>query len=128
MTEYGLPVLATIALWWASTGAIFYVDGLPRRTFIWTIAGRDRAGAFRALGPRGDCGPDTSPAAAYGAFSYGLIIWGWQIVSFYTGFVTGPRKTACPPELRGLARFIEAVRTSLYHELAALTARWCCWR
>ena len=43
-----------------------------------------------------------------------------QIVSYFTGYLTGPRHTACPPELRGFPRFIEAVRASLYHELAAL--------
>ena len=48
----------------------------------------------------------TTPGAAYGAFAYGLIIWGWQLLSFYTGFVTGPRKAACPPDCRGLARFV----------------------
>jgi putative photosynthetic complex assembly protein 2 len=63
---------------------------------------------------------DTSPSAAYGAISYGLICWGWQIVSFYTGFITGPRRTPCPPELRGLTRFVEATRTGLYHEMFAL--------
>ena len=120
MTEYGLPLLATIALWWASTGAIFYVDSLPRRTFIWTFAGATVLALFALWGLLATAG-QTTPGAAYGAFSYGLIIWGWQIVSYYTGFITGPRKTACPPETRGLARFIEAIRTSLYHELAALT-------
>ena len=43
-----------------------------------------------------------------------------QNLSFYTGFVTGPRRTPCPPELRGLTRFVEAVRTGLYHEMFAL--------
>ena len=34
--------------------------------------------------------------------------------------MTGPRRTPCPPELRGLTRFVEAVRTGLYHEMFAL--------
>jgi putative photosynthetic complex assembly protein 2 len=119
MTDYGLPILATLALWWGSTGAIFYVDNLPTRTFRYTMTAATALVAFAVWGLAATA-DDTTSAAAYGAFSYGLIIWGWQILSFYTGFVTGPRHTPCPPELRGLTRFIEAVRTSLYHELFAL--------
>ena len=119
MTDYGLPILATLALWWGSTGAIFYVDNLPPRTFRYTMIG---ATALVALALWGlvATSDNTTTGAAYGAFSYGLICWGWQIVSYYTGFVTGPRNTPCPPELRGLSRFVEAVRTSLYHEMFAL--------
>jgi putative photosynthetic complex assembly protein 2 len=119
MAVYGLPVLATLALWWGSTGAILFLHGLPQRTFRYTLAGMT-ALAVLALWGLGATANDTSPGAAYAAFSYGLICWAWQIASFYTGYVTGPRKTACPPHLSGLARFVEAVRTSLYHELACL--------
>jgi putative photosynthetic complex assembly protein 2 len=62
----------------------------------------------------------TTEAAAYCAFASGLAAFAWQLVSFYTGYVTGPRKSACPPGCRGWHRFIEALRTSLYHELALL--------
>ena len=119
MSDYGLPILATLALWWGSTGAIFYVDNLPPSTFRYSMAGATVlvALAFWGLVATLD---NTGPGAAYGAFSYGLILWGWQILSFYTGYVTGTRRTPCPPELRGLSRFVEGVRTSLYHELFAL--------
>ena len=33
MLAHGLPILATLALWWASTGLILLLDGLDRRTF-----------------------------------------------------------------------------------------------
>ena len=119
MTDYGLPILATLALWWGSTGAIFFVDNLAPRTFRYTMAGATVLVGF-ALWGLAATADDTRGGAAYGAFSYGLICWGWQIVSFYTGFVTGPRRAPCPPELRGLTRFVEAVRTSLYHEMFVL--------
>ena len=119
MTDYGLPILATLALWWGSTGAIFYVDNLPPRTFRYTMAGATALVAL-ALWGLAATADDAGPSAAYGAFSYGLICWGWQIVSFYTGFVTGPRRTPCPPDLRGLSRFVAGVQTSLYHEMFAL--------
>jgi putative photosynthetic complex assembly protein 2 len=119
MTDYGLPILATLALWWGSTGAIFYVDNLPPKTFPYTMAAATVlvASALWGLAATAD---DARPGAAYGAVSYGLICWGWQILSFYTGFVTGPRRAPCPPELRGMTRFVEAVRTGLYHEMFAL--------
>ena len=47
------------------------------------------------------------------------MIWGWQLVSFYMGF-SRARADGVSPEIARLARFVEAVRTSLYHELAAL--------
>lgn len=119
MSDYGLPILATLALWWGSTGAIFYVDNLPPRTFRYTMAGATILVAF-ALWGLAATADDTSPGAAYGAFSYGLICFGWQIVSFYTGFITGPRRDPCPPELRGLTRFVAAVGAILYHEMFTL--------
>jgi putative photosynthetic complex assembly protein 2 len=119
LTDYGLPVLATLALWWGSTGAIFYVDSLPPRTFRYTMIGATALVALALWGLVATAG-NQSVGAAYGAFSYGLICWGWQIVSFYTGYVTGPQRGPCPPELRGLARFVQGVRTGLYHELFAL--------
>lgn len=111
-----LPIFATIFLWWASTGVLLYLDNLNRRTFPLSMIAATVVLAFSARGLVASSG-DTSEAAAYEAFACGLGLWGWQIVSYYTGHITGPRKTACEPELRGWRRFVEAVRTSLYHEL-----------
>jgi len=119
MTVYGLPILAALALWWASTGAILFLHGLPTHTYRHTIAGATLL-AILALWGLAATANDASPSAAYAGFSYGIILWGWQIVTFYTGAITGPRKDPCPPGLTGLARFVEAVRTGLYHELACL--------
>jgi putative photosynthetic complex assembly protein 2 len=119
MAVYGLPILATLALWWASTGAILFLHGLPTTTYKHTIAGATVLAALALWGLAATAN-DTSAASAYAGFTYGIILWGWQIVTFYTGAITGPRKDACPPGLTGLARFVEAVRTMLYHELACL--------
>ena len=32
MSAVAFPVLCTLFVWWFSTGAILYLDGLPRRT------------------------------------------------------------------------------------------------
>jgi len=119
MATYAFPVLYTLLLWWASTGVILYLDGLDRRTFVWSMAG---ATALFALSFWGlvETGGSATAAGAYLAFACGLLAWGWQLVSFYMGYVTGPRKTACAPDWVGWRRFVEAVRTSLHHELTVV--------
>ena len=39
MSDHILPVLYTLFLWWFSTGLIVWLDGLPRRTFRWSLTG-----------------------------------------------------------------------------------------
>ena len=48
------------------------------------------------------------------------MVWGWTEVSFLTGWITGPRRTASPPGTRGLTRLGHAVAAIIYHELAIL--------
>ena len=119
MAAFGLPVIATLALWWASTGVILYLDARPSRTYSSTLLGATVLLGLALVG-LDRSSAITTTAAAYEAFSCGLMIWAWQLVTFYTGYITGPRTTAIEPECGGWPRFIEALRTSLYHELAAL--------
>ena len=35
---------------------------------------------------------EMTPASAYVAFACGIVLWGGQLLAFYTGFVTGPNK------------------------------------
>lgn len=116
LATYGLPIAVTLALWWASTVAILYLDGLPRRTFVWSMAGASALLVAAAAGVHASL-PEATPAGAYLAFAGGLTAFGWQLISFYMGFVTGPRKDACDETCTGFARFVEALKTSLYHEL-----------
>jgi putative photosynthetic complex assembly protein 2 len=122
MATYALPILYTLLLWWASTGVILYLDGLDRRTFIWSMTGATVLLGISLWGAA-LTGSISTASGAYLAFACGLGAWGWQLVSFYMGYLTGPRKTACEADLTGFRRFVEAVRTSLYHELTiCLTA------
>lgn len=117
MHEHALAVAAAILLWWASTGAIIYLDGLHRRTFRWSMAAATLF-ALVALWGVTVLRDTTTPAAAYGAFAAGLAAWGWQTMTFYMGYITGPRKTPCPPGLAGWPRFLAAASTNVSHEAA----------
>jgi putative photosynthetic complex assembly protein 2 len=119
LSVHGFPVLFTLFLWWFSTGAILYLDGLPRRTFRWSIAGAS-AVLLAALWLLHATADDNSAFGVYGAFTAAILVWGWVEISFLTGFITGPRTTACPPGTRGWRRAAFAFETILYHEYALL--------
>lgn len=121
MSDYGLPVLYALFVWWFSTGAIIYLDGLPQRTFRWSMLGATLVFAASIYG-LWVTSADGSVAGAYIAFTCGLLAWGWQEISFYMGFVTGPRKDVCPEDCRGWRHFVHAIQTSLYHELAIIAS------
>ena len=115
----GFPILAAILLWWFSTGIILYLDGLPARTFRWSMGGATAlaAGAVYALLLTSG---DTSIFGAYAGFTIGLAIWGWLELGYYMGFMMGPRRQGSPEGCRGWRHFWNAAQTTLYHELAAL--------
>lgn len=117
MSAYAPPIIVALLLWWASTGFILYLNGLSRRTFSWSMTGATAALLLAFWGIY-VTRAETSAASAYYAFFCGLMIWGWQIITYYMGFITGPNHAPCPPTLRGWRRFVAALRTSLYHEVA----------
>jgi putative photosynthetic complex assembly protein 2 len=121
MSHYAFPVLYALFVWWFSTGVIIYLDGLPRRTFRWSLLGATAVFAASLWGLAAG-GADTSVRGAYVAFTCGLLAWGWQEISFYMGYVTGPRTEPCPEGCAGWRHFGHAIQTSLWHELAIIAA------
>ena len=121
MSLYALPVLFALFVWWFSTGIIMYLDGLPRRTFRWSMVGATVLLAVSLWGLAAGS-TDTSVRGAYLAFTWGVLAWGWQEISFYMGFVTGPRSQPCPEGCSGWRHFGHAIQTSLWHELAIIAA------
>ena len=119
MLTYAAPIGYALFLWWFSTGIILYLDGLPRRTFRWSmLAATALLGIslfYLAHGNR-----DLSVGGAYAAFTFGLLAWGWQEISFYTGIVTGIRTEPCREGCSGWRHFGHAIRVSLFHELAII--------
>jgi putative photosynthetic complex assembly protein 2 len=119
MLSHAAPIGYALFLWWSSTGLILFLDGLPRHTFRWSmLAATALLGLslfYLAHGNR-----DLSVGGAYAAFTFGLLAWGWQEISFYTGMVTGIRTEPCREGCSGWRHFGHAVRVSLFHELAII--------
>jgi len=119
MLAIAQPIAFALFVWWFSTGMIIWLDGLPRKTFKWSMLGATIVLGVSLYGLWASA-TITSPAGAYCAFTCGLLAWGWQEISFYMGYVTGNRKEACPENCGGFKHFIHAVQTSLWHELAII--------
>jgi putative photosynthetic complex assembly protein 2 len=121
MSAYALPALFALFVWWFSTGAIIYLDNLPRKTFKYSMIGASLVLLLCLWGIK-DTSAETNIGAAYWAFFFGLFAWGWQEISFYMGFVTGPRTAPCPEGCSGWKHFGHAIQTSLWHELAIIAS------
>jgi putative photosynthetic complex assembly protein 2 len=121
VTAYLGPVLFALFVWWFSTGAIIYLDGLPTRTFKWSMLGATAALAAGFYGLWASS-TDTSPSGAYVAFASALAVWAWHEISFYMGYVTGPRQHACKDGCSGWAHLGHAVQVSLWHEVAIIAS------
>ncbi|MGY2047820.1 putative photosynthetic complex assembly protein PuhE [Methylobacterium sp. JK268] len=119
MSTYAAPILYAVVIWWFLTGVILWLNHRPRRTHAWSFAATSLAllGAFWAIARSAGA---ESEAGAYAAFTAALIVWGWQEMAFYMGYLTGPRRTAETPAAQGLARFGAAAATNLWHEAAII--------
>ena len=118
---YSLWVAAGFAvfMWWFSTGLVLLLDTLPRATFRWSLMLSSLL-ALAALGALMHTAQHTSLVGVYGAFTSALLLWGWHELSFLTGWITGPRRTALPAGVQGWPRLVASVQAILWHELAIL--------
>jgi len=119
MQAWAWPLSFALLTWWLGTGAILVLDGLHRRTFSRTMAGATVLCVLALAGLAASSGR-TSVAAAYCAFTCAMVVWAWQEVAFLLGWVTGPRRTPCPPGLSGMPRARAALQTVLHHEAALI--------
>jgi putative photosynthetic complex assembly protein 2 len=119
MGEPALAALFAVFIWWFSTGLVLLLDRLPHgglRLGHW-LSSLLAMAAFAALM---HSARELSVANAYCAFTCALLVWGWHELSFLSGWITGPRKTALSPGASGWPRFVQSVRAILWHELAIL--------
>ena len=59
-------------------------------------------------------------ASVYYSFLGSLFIWAWFELAFLTGFMTGPIKKPCPPNMPNKERFVHAWYNVAYSELILL--------
>jgi putative photosynthetic complex assembly protein 2 len=119
MSQYAMPAIYPLFLWWFSTGIVMYIVGLPTWTFRWSLATASIV-FFASLYGLSLSGADQTAAGAYLAFTFALLVWGAQEIGFLTGAITGPLPRPCLPHCVGWQRFSFAVRAIIYHELALL--------
>jgi putative photosynthetic complex assembly protein 2 len=114
MSTVWAAALYAVFLWWFGTGVALLLGRATRGrallgatallgVAIWTI---DATAGLRDV------------TAALAGFTAAVAIWGWHEVTFLTGLLTGPRRTACPLGVRGWRRFRFATETLIHHELA----------
>lgn len=115
---YAGPALYALFLWWFSTGVIIWLDLRPR-TFRWAM-GIGTVLFAATLWQLARSSTDTSTAGAYMAFTCAVLAWGWQEMSFFMGYVTGPRRAGPPEGASEWQRFVCGVQACLHHELAII--------
>ena len=119
MSQYLFPALFTLFVWWFSTGVIMYLGRLPRWTFKWTMLKFTLLLGFALVGLSISASRNTV-ASAYCAFTCAVLVWSWQEIAFLLGYVTGARRSECPPDSRGWQRVRHATEAILHHEMALI--------
>lgn len=119
MLDLACAFAYALFLWWFGTGAVLYLDRLPRATFRWSMLGATGV-LLGGIALVWLSAPDATRAGAYHAFTGAILVWVWLEMSFYTGWVTGPRRHACAPGCGGVRHFLHALGASLHHEIAII--------
>lgn len=108
-----------IVLWWVSTGAIIVMYRRPAWTYdatfgAYTVVAAVSAVLLFVLRQR------TDMLAVYASFSAGTLLWGWNLASYYTGLISGPKRAAPRAVLTDAERFTGAIAASAYHESVSI--------
>ena len=111
--------LVAVFSWWLGTGAILWLVRLPTRLFRRSMLAMTLLALLSLAGTAWSM-RHGSMAAAYVGFISVIVMWGWHEMAFLTGWITGPRRIAQDPGVRGWTRFKQAVQALLHHELALL--------
>lgn len=117
MQNLAFPLIFALLFWWFSTGIILWLMGRPRSTYKWTALGASiilGVATAMVLALRNE----TTVTSAYAGFTAGVLLWAWHEIMFLLGFISGPRKQPCPPNLSTWQRFVVSSETIAHHEIA----------
>jgi putative photosynthetic complex assembly protein 2 len=119
MSNLALAALFAVFIWWFSTGIVLLLNRMSRTAVRWSL-GLSTLLSAAALMALAHTAQQTTVASVYCAFTCALLVWGWNELTFLTGWITGPRTTAITADLPEGQRFVQAVRAILWHELGIL--------
>ena len=119
MNDASVALGFAIFIWWFSTGIVILLNRMSRSAVALSQALSSLLGVASLVG-LAHTAQQTGVAGAYCAFTCALLAWGWNELSFLTGWITGPRKHALAPDVRGWPRFVQAVRAILWHEIGII--------
>lgn len=124
--SFFLSFIYALFLWWFTTGAIFVFYGRSRRTIrigfsIFSVL------MILALASQWGLKGRTDTTSIFLSVTAGVIVWGWQVASYYLGYITGPKSikyeidrvadTDGDRSMTLATRFKLAAMTGIYHEL-----------
>jgi putative photosynthetic complex assembly protein 2 len=119
MTDTFVALGFAIFIWWFSTGIVILLNRMSRTAVTMSLVISSALG-LGALAGLSHTAQQTGVMGAYCAFTCALLAWGWNELSFLTGRITGPQKTAILKSTTGWARFAASFNAVLWHELAIL--------
>jgi len=119
MNDAAIAVGFAIFIWWFSTGIVILLNRMSRSAIALSLVLSSLLGVASLVG-LAHTAQQTSLTGAYCAFTCALLAWGWNELSFLTGWITGPRTTALPTGTVGWRRFVESFRAVQWHEIGIL--------
>ena len=105
MTDTFVALGFAIFIWWFSTGIVIVLNRMSQTTIILSLVISSMLGMGALVG-LAHTAHQTGVTGAYCAFTCALLAWGWNELSFLTGWITGPQKTAILQSTQGWPRFV----------------------
>jgi putative photosynthetic complex assembly protein 2 len=130
MTNPWFVAISALFVWWFSTGAILWrvkrADQLGPGAHLWSVIAGLPLLLLGFWGLHSTLG-NQSVTGVYLAFLSALAIWGYIELAFLSGVITGPNRQPCPPHATEGERFLRAIGTIAWHELALIAALLVIW-
>ena len=119
MTDTFVALGFAIFIWWSSTGIVILLNRMSKTAITLSLVISSLLGIGALVG-LSHTAYQTGVTGAYCAFTCALLAWGWNELSFLTGWITGPQKTAIPKSTQGWLRFRASFNAVVWHEIAIL--------
>ena len=119
MTDTFVALGFAIFIWWFSTGIVILLNRMSRTAVTMSLVISSALG-LGALAGLAHTAQQTGVMGAYCAFTCALLAWGWNELTFLTGWITGPQKTAILKSTSGWPRFMASFNAVAWHELSIL--------